>query len=148
MAREQAPRRRASGREEGVRNARLKLLVLVVLCLLPLLGATRMGLSGQGWVSLAVYPLASLVTVLLYWQDKHQARSQAWRTPEKILHASELLGGWPGALVAQQLFRHKTRKLSYQLVFWGIVLAHQVFWLDFLWLGGRLPWQQLFGSSG
>ena len=148
MAREQAPRRRASGREEGVRNARLKLLVLVVLCLLPLLGATRMGLSGQGWVPLVVYPLASLVTVLLYWQDKHQARSQAWRTPEKILHASELLGGWPGALVAQQLFRHKTRKLSYQLVFWGIVLAHQVFWLDFLWLGGRLPWQQLFGSFG
>ncbi|MGV8663884.1 DUF1294 domain-containing protein, partial [Pseudomonas aeruginosa] len=47
------------------------------------------------------------------------------------------LGGWPGALVAQQVFRHKTRKLSFQLVFWGIVLLHQSFWLDSL-LGGRL----------
>ncbi|MDY7698634.1 DUF1294 domain-containing protein, partial [Pseudomonas aeruginosa] len=43
----------------------------------------------------------------------------------------------PGALVAQQVFRHKTRKLSFQLVFWGIVLLHQLFWLDSL-LGGRL----------
>lgn len=37
-----------------------------------------------------------------------------WRTPENTLHVAELLGGWPGALVAQQLFRHKTRKISYQ----------------------------------
>ncbi len=148
MARTQAPQRRASGREQGVRNARLKLLALAVLCLLPIGGAARMAWAGQGWIPLALYPLASLVTVLLYWQDKQQARGQAWRTPEKVLHASELLGGWPGGLLAQQLFRHKTRKLSYQLVFWGIVSLHQVFWLDYLWLGGRLPWQSLFASLG
>ncbi|WP_153605141.1 DUF1294 domain-containing protein, partial [Pseudomonas aeruginosa] len=57
--------------------------------------------------------------------------------PGVRLHLFELLGGWPGALVAQQVFRHKTRKLSFQLVFWGIVLLHQSFWLDSL-LGGRL----------
>ncbi|EJT84162.1 hypothetical protein PPS11_25595 [Pseudomonas putida S11] len=45
-----------------------------------------------------MYPAMSLISLLLYWQDKHQARTQAWRTPEKVLHASELLGGWPGAL--------------------------------------------------
>jgi len=47
------------------------------------------------------------------------------------------LGGWPGALLAQQLFRHKTRKLSYQLLFWAIVLLHQVFWAAWLFFGGR-----------
>lgn len=78
----------------------------------------------------------SLISLLLYWQDKQQARTRR-RTPEKVLHASELLGGWPGALLAQQLYRHKTRKVSYQLVFWGIVLVHQVFWADWLFLGGR-----------
>lgn len=123
--------------QEGVRNARLKLLVLAGLCLLPVLGGLQMGLNGQSWVPLALYPAVSLVSLLLYWQDKQQARTQAWRTPEKVLHASELLGGWPGALLAQQLFRHKTRKVSYQAVFWGIVLLHQVFWADHLLLGGR-----------
>ena len=123
--------------QEGVRYARLKLLVLAGLCLLPLLGGLRMGLNGQSWVPLALYPAVSLVSLLLYWQDKQQARTQAWRTPEKVLHASELLGGWPGALLAQQLFRHKTRKVAYQAVFWGIVLLHQMFWADHLLLGGR-----------
>ncbi|MBA6097301.1 MULTISPECIES: DUF1294 domain-containing protein [Pseudomonas] len=122
---------------DGVRNLRLKLLVLAVLCVLPGLGAARMAWLDQAWWPLALYPAMSLVSVMLYWQDKHQARQQAWRTPEKVLHASELLGGWPGALLAQQLFRHKTRKLSYQLLFWAIVLLHQVFWADWLFFDGR-----------
>jgi len=117
---------------------RIKLLVLAVLCLLPMAGAVQMAWSGQSWLPLGLYPAASLVTVLLYWQDKHQARTAGWRTPEKVLHASELLGGWPGALVAQQLFRHKTRKVSYQVVFWIIVVVHQVFWADWLFLGNHL----------
>ncbi|MBA6130921.1 MULTISPECIES: DUF1294 domain-containing protein [Pseudomonas] len=122
---------------DGVRNLRLKLLVLAVLCVLPGLGAARMAWLDQAWWPLALYPAMSLVSVMLYWQDKHQARQQAWRTPEKVLHASELLGGWPGALLAQQLFRHKTRKFSYQLLFWAIVLLHQVFWADWLFFDGR-----------
>jgi uncharacterized membrane protein YsdA (DUF1294 family) len=52
------------------------------------------------------------------------------------LHFFELLGGWPGALLAQQCFRHKTRKVSFQLLFWMIVAAHQAFWLDWLLLDG------------
>lgn len=128
---------RAPRGEEGVHHARLKWLVLMVLCLLPVVGGLRMGLSDGTWLPLAMYPLVSLVSLLLYWQDKQQARNQAWRTPEKVLHASELLGGWPGALLAQQVFRHKTRKVAYQVVFWGIVFVHQVFWVDYLFLAGR-----------
>lgn len=129
------PRGHAQG--EGVRNLRLKLLALAGLCLLPGLGAAQMAWSGHSWLPLALYPCVSLISLLLYWQDKQQARNQAWRTPEKVLHASELLGGWPGALLAQQLFRHKTRKLSFQLTFWAIVALHQLFWLDQVLLGGR-----------
>lgn len=94
-------------------------------------------LDGQALWPLLAYPLASLLAFALYWQDKRSAARGDWRTPEVRLHLFELLGGWPGALVAQQAFRHKTRKLSFQLVFWGIVLLHQLFWLDSL-LGGRL----------
>jgi uncharacterized membrane protein YsdA (DUF1294 family) len=83
------------------------------------------------------YPLISLFSFCQYWLDKQSAQKGRWRTPENSLHLAEVLGGWPGALVAQQVFRHKTRKPSFQLVFWAIVALHQAFWLDRLALGGR-----------
>lgn len=114
-----------------------KSLVLLLLCVLPAAGAWRMHLDGQALWPLLAYPLASLLAFALYWQDKRRAARGDWRTPEARLHLFELLGGWPGALIAQQVFRHKTRKISFQLLFWGIVLLHQLFWLDTL-LGGWL----------
>ena len=139
MARVHSTAQRGAGQGEGVRHVRLKLLMLSALCLVPGLGAAQMAWNGQSWLPLAPYPALSLISLLVYWQDKQQARSQTWRTPEKVLHASELCGGWPGALIAQQLFRHKTRKVSYQLVCWAIIALHQVFWMDYLFLGGHLP---------
>ncbi|MGF6594492.1 DUF1294 domain-containing protein [Pseudomonas sp. 2835] len=137
MSRSPSQQRRAAPASGAVQNPRSKLLAFVGLCLLPLGGALQMLLSGQSWLPALAYPLASLVSFVLYWRDKQQARNQAWRTPEKVLHASELCGGWPGALLAQQRFRHKTRKLSFQLSFWAIVALHQLFWIDHLLLGGR-----------
>ncbi|UVE19525.1 DUF1294 domain-containing protein [Pseudomonas sp. LS44] len=115
----------------------VKLLLFVVLCSLPAAGAMKQLLTtGVVWPLLA-YPLFSVVSFLQYWGDKHKAQKGRWRTSENSLHVTELLGGWPGALVAQQLFRHKTRKLSFQVVFWAIVLLHQGFWVDWLVLDGR-----------
>jgi len=37
-----------------------------------------------------------------------------------------LPGGWPGAFIAQQLFHHKTKKRSFQIVFWAAVLLNCV----------------------
>ena len=36
----------------------------------------------------------------------------------------ELAGGWPGALLAQRLLRHKTAKASYRSAFWTMVVLH------------------------
>ena len=49
-----------------------------------------------------------------------------------LLHLLELLGGWPGGLIAQQVLRHKTRKLSYQVIFWCIVALHGLAWAEVL----------------
>ena len=114
---------------------RFKLLAFVALCLLPIGGALKTGLLEGGWLLGLFYLVASLICAGLYWHDKRQALVRGQRIPEKVLHLSELLGGWPGALVAQQVWRHKTRKLSYQVVFWLIVLVHQVVWVDVLFLG-------------
>lgn len=121
----------------SVRFAKLKSLVLVLLCALPVYGVLMVWLKGDVWLPAAMYPLMSAIAFGLYGYDKKQARDGGRRTPEKILHAAEMLGGWPGALVAQQVFRHKTRKVSYQLVFWLIVLLHELFWMDRVLLGGN-----------
>lgn len=132
-------RKRAGRNAEGtVQHLRLKLMVFALLCALPLFGALLFGLRAVSWVPMAAYGVVSVVAFLLYWSDKRKARADAWRTPENVLHALELAGGWPGALLAQQVFRHKTRKVSFQVVFWFIVLLHQVFWIDQLFLGGYL----------
>jgi uncharacterized membrane protein YsdA (DUF1294 family) len=128
------PRQRASS--DPVKYLGLKLALFAGLCSLPLLGAIHSLLAwGFIWPLLA-YASASSISFLQYWQDKRSALCGRWRTPENALHLVELLGGWPGALLAQQCFRHKTRKATYQLPFWAIVVVHQVFWFDWLLLDG------------
>lgn len=149
---EQQARPRATARAAGkparqlvagnIQQLPLKLVLFGLLCLLPLAGSLlRLGAV----LPLAIYVVASLLTFVLYWRDKHSALKDRWRTPETTLHFFELVGGWPGALVAQQVFRHKTRKLNYQLAFWLIVVLHQAFWIDLLFVGSgftreRLDW--------
>lgn len=119
----------------AIQRPRLKGLIFLALCALPVFGSSLLWLRGGSPLVLAAYGVVSVVAFLLYWSDKRKARAERWRTPENVLHAMELAGGWPGALLAQQVFRHKTRKVSFQVVFWIIVLAHQVFWIDQLFLG-------------
>lgn len=66
----------------------------------------------------------SVIAFVAYAVDKAAAQRGRWRTPENILHFWSLLGGWPGALVAQKVFHHKNRKLSFQVVFWITVLIN------------------------
>lgn len=68
----------------------------------------------------------------MYGSDKRRAQAGEWRIPEFTLHFAELAGGWPGAFLAQRIFRHKTSKISYRIVFWLIVLLHQYIALDSL----------------
>ncbi|GAA3622977.1 hypothetical protein GCM10022200_01460 [Microbacterium awajiense] len=76
------------------------------------------------WWIAAVYAGMSVVTFAAYGLDKRAARSSAARTPESTLLLLGLLAGWPGALVAQQVFRHKTRKRSFRRAFWGTVVLN------------------------
>ncbi len=122
----------------SIQYPRLKAAIFVLLCAAPLTGSVLVWLRGETIIPLAAYGGVSLIAFFLYWSDKRKAQADRWRTPENILHAVELAGGWPGALIAQQVFRHKTRKFSYHVLFWVIVLLHEVFWLDQLFLGGTL----------
>ena len=60
---------------------------------------------------LAVVAVMSLACFVAYGVDKHRAVTGGRRIPEHTL-------------LAQRRFRHKTRKLSFRIVFWAVVLAH------------------------
>jgi uncharacterized membrane protein YsdA (DUF1294 family) len=109
--------------------------VLVVLLIGPAWAIYRLS-AWLDWRVLAGTSAAlSLVTALAYRSDKRRAETGAWRIPELTLHLCELLGGWPGAFLAQRFLRHKNAKISYQIFFWLIVAFHQLVALDFLFDG-------------
>ena len=64
----------------------------------------------------------NVVTLLLYGYDKRQAIVSGLRIPEVVLHCAALFGGSPGAMLGQMLFRHKTRKRRFRMVFAAIVV--------------------------
>ena len=105
-------------------------VALGLLCIAFAIPATS-GLSLPLWMPWVVFIYAanSLIALFVYAFDKGAATQRQYRVPEKTLHLIEFLGGWPGALIAQQVFRHKNRKPAFLIWTGLIVLAHVVFWI-------------------
>jgi uncharacterized membrane protein YsdA (DUF1294 family) len=70
------------------------------------------------------YVAASVFTFLAYAIDKAAAQSRSWRTKENTLHLLGLVGGWPGAALAQKIVHHKSRKPEFQRAFWTTVVLN------------------------
>ncbi|MDZ7751065.1 MAG: cold shock and DUF1294 domain-containing protein [Gammaproteobacteria bacterium] len=73
---------------------------------------------------LLIYLGVSAITFAAYALDKRAAAEGSWRTSEGTLHLLALVGGWPGAVVAQSRLRHKTRKQPFRAVFWVTVVMN------------------------
>ncbi|KAF1021531.1 MAG: hypothetical protein GAK30_01750 [Paracidovorax wautersii] len=73
---------------------------------------------------LLLYLGASAVCYGAYALDKRAAQRGSWRIAEKTLHGLALIGGWPGALLAQHYLRHKSSKASFQALFWLTVVIN------------------------
>jgi uncharacterized membrane protein YsdA (DUF1294 family) len=105
---------------------------LVVLLTLPI-AAIMAHIEELDWRFLFGVPLlVSVITFFTYRSDKLRARRGDWRIPESTLHTLELFGGWPGAFLAQRIYRHKTIKRSFQFAFWSIIVCHQLLAADSL----------------
>jgi uncharacterized membrane protein YsdA (DUF1294 family)/cold shock CspA family protein len=97
------------------------------LLILPLFVAICVYVASRWPVSPLLYALyggVSVAAFLAYGFDKAAARRRRWRTSESTLHLLGLAGGWPGALLAQQLLRHKSSKPTFVAVFWLTVTAN------------------------
>jgi uncharacterized membrane protein YsdA (DUF1294 family)/cold shock CspA family protein len=82
----------------------------------------------------SAYLVASLLAFALYRRDKSAAQNGDWRTSENSLHLLGLFGGWPGALIAQKFLHHKSKKRSFQVIFWATVLLNCAGALAYAWL--------------
>jgi len=71
-----------------------------------------------------LYLALSLCTFFTYAVDKSAAKRGKWRTKESTLHLMSLMGGWPGALFAQHLLRHKSVKTAFRKLFWLTVVTN------------------------
>jgi uncharacterized membrane protein YsdA (DUF1294 family)/cold shock CspA family protein len=91
------------------------------------------------WVNW-LYTVASVLAFAVYANDKSAAVAGRWRVREKTLLLLGLVGGWPGAIVAQQVFRHKSNKAAFRANFWNSVLVNVVAFV----LLASPPMQQLF----
>ncbi len=86
---------------------------------------------------LGVYILMSFIAFIVFAIDKRAAGRGDRRTPERVLHTLELLGGWPGALLAVYLLRHKSAKLRFRMIQWAIIAVHIAAWIAALILRSR-----------
>lgn len=104
-------------RRSGTKSLVVPLLFLTFVAASVLLGQLP-------FVVLAVYLVASTAAFIVYAADKAAAQSGRWRVAEDTLHLLSLVGGWPGALAAQYVLRHKSKKASFQFVFLATVILN------------------------
>lgn len=97
--------------------------MVIVIAVVVAFGATLVAGNTPVWAGL-LYGVLSALCFVVYAVDKSAAVAGRWRISENTLLGLGLLGGWPGAILAQQVFRHKIRKRRYMLVFAGTVVAN------------------------
>lgn len=94
----------------------IMICILTVFCYLLLIFAAVGSIFTSHPVAMW-FLLANVLTLAIYGIDKTAARKTWRRVPESTLLVFGVVGGWPGAIVGQQLFRHKTQKQPFKTYF-------------------------------
>ncbi len=82
------------------------------------------GLDKPGFFILGFYVISSFISFVFYAIDKSAAKNGRWRIKENTLHLLSIMEGWPGALLAQKILRHKSRKQPFRFVFMLTILLN------------------------
>ncbi len=92
-----------------------RFLVIPAFLFIALAVATSVPVSPNWWL---IYAVASFTCFIGYGLDKRAAENKRWRVSETVLLLLGLAGGWPGGLIGQEVFRHKTQKKTFRTLFW------------------------------
>jgi uncharacterized membrane protein YsdA (DUF1294 family)/cold shock CspA family protein len=80
---------------------------------------------------LGLYIMASSLAFVFYKRDRAMAETHQRKLPENTLHLWSLIGGWPGAALAQKLAHPRSRRRSFQIVYWITIVLNGIafFWM-------------------
>ena len=88
----------------------------------------RLRFSGTAlMIILGYYLLINLILFIAMVIDKKRAIKNTWRIPEKTLFLLAALGGGAGGLIGMFTQRHKTKHLSFYIVFGITTVLHLIF---------------------
>lgn len=108
--------------------------------------AVEATINGRNWPMLGQFALPwwagtylvnGVLTFFVYGYDKRAAGGKRWRVNSRTLWWLQLSGGWPGALLGQRFFDHKTswrREFGFKMITWAMIAANVAFWI---WLTNR-----------
>jgi len=96
-----------------------------------LLVADLVWLGRLPFAILGLYVVTSVVVFVSYYSGKSRTSNDQWWLPENTLHLWSLIGGWPGAALAQKLLHHKSKKKTFQVAYWFTIVLNT---LAFIWL--------------
>lgn len=112
--------------------------VVNLMIITPLVLSGYLLLIAKNPIPFFSYFIVSLLTMFLYGTDKANAATHKWRVPEIYFHLLEIMGGWPGSLIAQNDFRHKTRPSTYLWIQRGIIAIHLMAWGIYFYWNARI----------
>lgn len=92
-----------------------RFLVIPAFLFIALAVSSTVPVSPNWWL---IYAVASFTCFIGYGLDKQAAENKRWRVSETVLLMLGLAGGWPGGLIGQEVFRHKTQKKTFRTLFW------------------------------
>lgn len=119
------------GHKNNGYEVRQKLLALLILCLFSNALYFLYSFKKIPLEIVCVYGITSILSFIMYAKDKKAAEWGKWRTPESTLHLLAIIGGWPGAKIAQSFLRHKSKKMPFRVTYWVTVCINcgALYWL-------------------
>ena len=83
--------------------------------------------------NITIYLLViNILTFLIMWWDKHEAKLGDWRVSERFLFLLVLLGGGIGGVAGMYTFRHKTKKWYFKFGFPAILIIEIIIFVYYL----------------
>lgn len=68
-------------------------------------------------ILVVAYLIMNIVGFVIMWEDKKRAKKHEYRIRERTLWLVALFGGAVGTTAGMQIFRHKTKHLSFKIGF-------------------------------
>ena len=115
---------KATLNSETKKTNKINILAILVIPIFYLILFYFTQIKGVELYIIPYYVLVSAFTYYMYSEDKDFAQNGNWRISESTLHFLSIFGGWTGAIIAQNILKHKSSKTSFKIIFFITILLN------------------------